>query len=258
MIHLFRWVLILLIFCLTLPVIACGSETRIVKKPEGLRKENSDPANSHLTAQDRMKWKSVLNWCDECDERSRIYRERFGTDDGLRGGIDIYPIGDNQYVVDIQCTMTMRQSEHIYYKVTEHDDTIESQLLMLDQFYFIFAEGEIYSGVEDPIKDPEGEFIRFTDTLTYGFTLIPSKHSNHLVIEKEYRGGGGCGLYTVYDISGVDPKVIEFRAKPFCSSEGPKPTEWKLYTPEQRSKWRIAPNPLRKDWKPSPSPACTK
>lgn len=129
---------------------------------------------------------------------------------------------------------------------------------MLEQFYFIFAEGGASDGIEDPANGPDGEFIRFTDTLTYGHTLIPDKNSKQLVTEKEYRGMGGCGLYTMYDISGVDPKVVEFRAKPFCSSERPMPTEWKLYTPEQRSKWRVVPNPLRNDWKPSPLPARTK
>ena len=124
MFRLFRIILVLLVLLLPLPLMACGPEVHIVKKPKGLRNENPDPFHPYMNAQDRLKWKSVLNWCDECDERSRLYLERFGQDDGTNGGVFIYPIGHNQYIVDIQCEMSMQQSEHIYYKVTEHADTV--------------------------------------------------------------------------------------------------------------------------------------
>lgn len=255
MFTLFRMALILLIVCLPLPVTACGPKVQIVKKPVGLRKENPDPTHPYLTAGDRSKWKSVLNWCDECDKKAKPFTEAF---DGKYGTIFIAPIGDNQYIVDIWCGGTWTQSRHIYYKITEHADTIESRLLMLEQFHFLYAENESGGSVEEPKEDPKGRFIRFTDSLIYGFTVVPENNAKQLVVQKNFRGSGGCGLYTVYDVSGDCPKVIEFRARPYCSANYVPSEKWTLYPPEQRAKWPIAPNPLREDWKPSPTPACSK
>jgi hypothetical protein len=256
MFAMFRTVLFLLVVYLPLPLIACGPEVQIVKKPEGLRKINRvGPNDLDLTAQDRLKWKSVLNWCDECDDRARPFTESFG---GRHGGISVIPIGNKQYIVDVNCHMTTFQSEHIYYKVFEHTEIIESRLLMLDQYYFNFDEGADASGIEEPKNDPKGEFVRFTDSLTYGLTDISDKTAPLLIVEKRYRGAGGCGLYTVYDVSGDYPKVIEFRAKLFCSPESPMPEEWRLYPAEQRATWRVVPNPQREDWKLSATPACSK
>lgn len=258
MFRLIRINLVLLVLFLPLPLMACGPEVRIVKKPKGLRYENPNPFNPDMNAQDRLKWKSVLNWCDECDERSRLYLERFGQDDGTNGGLFIYPIGHNQYIVDIQCEMSMQQSEHIYYKVTGHADTVESQLLVLEQYDFIAAKGAKTGGIEEPKHEPKGEFVKFFDTLTYGLTNIPDKMAPLLILENRDRLSGGCGLYTVYDVSGDCPKVIDFRAKIFCSAESPMPEQWKSYPARQRAKWRVVSNPQRTLWKPAAEPACTK
>jgi hypothetical protein len=254
MFTLFRIVLMLLIISLPLPLTACGPGTQIVKKPEGLLKSNSG-LSYDLSSKDRQKWKSVLNWCDECDARAKPYIDHLEKYGGRHGGIFIYSIGDNQYIVDINCHMTMRQCEHIYYKVTERADTIESRLLILEQFYHAEYGDDEVKGV----TNPKGEFVRSTDTVAYGFTIIPENNQKQLIVETEYRGVGGCGLYTLYDVSGDCPKVVEFRAKIECTEDYPPPEKWKLYPSEQRAKWRIVPNPRRYDWKPSPtSPACSK
>lgn len=251
---LFRMVLFLWIIYLPLPLMACGPKFQIAKKPEGLRKNNPDPTNPYLTTQDRLMWKSVLNWCDECDERARPFTESNEKKDGR---IFVNPMGSNQYIVDIHCYSPMHQSEHIYYKVTEHSDTIESQLLILEQFDYFPAEGEIGSGIEEPTEEPKGEFIRFYDSLTYGLTLISEKNKKHLIVERRYRALGGCGLYTVYDVSGDCPKVVDFRARPYCSANIVPTEKWKSYPPQERAKWRIVSNPLRENWEPSSTPACT-
>jgi hypothetical protein len=255
MFKVFRMITMLLILYFPLPLMACGPEIRIVKKPEGLRYENPDPTHPDLTTQDRLKWKSVLNWCDECDERAKPFTQ---SDEGQYGGIFVIPIGSNQYIVDIQCRMTMHSCEHIYYKVTENADTIKSRLLTIEQYYFIPAKGSITDGIKEPKNDPKGEFVRFTDSLTYGITFPPQKKEPVLTVERRYRAAGGCGLSTVYDVSGDCPKVVEFRAKLFCSPESPMPEQWKLYPAKQRTKWRVVPNPQRKDWKASATPACSK
>jgi len=146
--------------------------------------------------------------------------------------------------------MGMQQSEHIYYKVTEHPETIESRLLPLEQFYFIM-DAESPDGRElDLYKElvQKGEFIRFTDPLIYGSTEVDQK-KKLLIVEKRYRGMGGCGLLTTYDVSGDRPKVVEFRGKTYCSANYVPPKKWKLYPAKQRARWREGQNPLREDWK---------
>ena len=120
---------------------------------------------------------------------------------------------------------------------------------MLEQYSFAFGKGAVTDVIEEPKEDPKGEFIRFTDTLAYGHTVIPFKNSYRFAVMKEYRGMGGCGLYTVYDVSSNIPYIVEFRAKLDRSQESPMPDEWKLYPADQRAKWEIAANPLREDWK---------
>jgi hypothetical protein len=236
------------------PLTACGSDVLIVKKPADWTSVKPYPAYPFLTAKDRMRWKSVLHWCDECDERAEPYLE---SNDGKNGGIFIYPIGDNQYIADIWCYTTMRQSEHLYYKVTEHNDTIESRLLILKQFFHTQYGGN--TSIQEN-KNPKGEFVRFTDALAYGQTLFYPERPilPRLLIKKEFIGAGTCGLYTVYDISGDCPKVIEFRANLSCTPDAPSVDNWHLYPIAQTARWRIMPNPQRKDWKTPATPACSK
>jgi hypothetical protein len=253
--------LICLIVCWpdTAPASACGPDVQIVRKPEGLRKTNPGPSR-FLTAKDREMWRSVLNWPDECEQRSRPFRDREGG--WIHEGIFIYPIGENNYIVDVHCTMTDRESEHIYYKITEHADTIESRLLILEQFYYIFTPGGKSDLELEGKADRKGEYIRFKDCLTYGHSAFPRKEPflPLLRIEKDYIRQSGCGLLTIYDVSGDCAEVIEFRANLRCLWDTlASPDKWELIPAETRAKWREAPNPYREDWKSSPddTPACT-
>ncbi len=240
--------IILFLALLALPKGASEYTMHAEKKPVGLRK--SAPDGNDLTFQDRKLWKSVLKWCDECDERAKRYMTRWGRFDESYGGIHTYQLSANQYIVDVQCSMSMQQSEHIYFKVTEQADKIETRLLPLEQFYFIVDPNAADNGDIDPTKEriQKGEFIRFTDPLIYGLTQVDHK-KKQLIVEKRYRGMGGCGLLTIYDVSGDYPKVVEFRGKTYCSANYVPPRKWKLYPAKQRARWRIAPNPLREDWK---------
>lgn len=85
--------------------------------------------------------------------------------------------------------------------------------------------------------------------MIYGSISYTGKNKNRVVVEKRYRGAGGCGLLTIYDVSGDCPKVVEFRAKTYCSANYVPPEKWKLYPAKVRAKWRGAPNPLRENWK---------
>jgi hypothetical protein len=174
------------------------------------------------------------------------------------GWIFTFPIGDQQYIVDIQCYSTMRQSEHLYYKIWVNKDNIESRLLVLEQYEYWPADDEESDWPDDWLEkpnfqpEPKGQFVRFTDSLAYGLTCYPTPTTKELTLFREYRGAGGCGLNTVYDVSGDSPKVKEFRARVFCTPESPPIETWKRYPARQRAKWRVVPNPLREEWKSSP------
>jgi hypothetical protein len=251
--NLYRILLFLLIVHIPFPIAACGSQINIAEKPEGLRYVNRDPSNYYLTTSDRLKWKLVLNWSDECDERARPALE---SSEGRYGRIFVNAIGEKQYIVDIQCYTTMRQSEHIYYKITDHGDTIESRLLVLEQFYRAeYGDNDYVEGV----KDPKGEFVRFIDSVAYGHTNYywDKPLEQRLYVKREFVGLGNCGLFTIYDVSGDCPKVIEFRANLSCTLDDPMEDKWRIYTPAQRAKWRIVPSPIRKEWKSPSNPPCS-
>jgi hypothetical protein len=182
-----RMVFIILMFCL-LPMISFAQEVHSVKKPKGLIKKNIDPYSGSLNTKDRMKWKQVLNWCDECDERAKFHTE---ANDGEFGMIWVLPIGGNQYIVDVVCYQTLYNSEHLFYKVVEHKNTIQSRLLKLEQFDFHPAKNQEMDGLEEPKEEPRGEFVRYTDALTYGDPLFDDANPKHIGIEHKYRGAGG-------------------------------------------------------------------
>ncbi|MFZ1983297.1 MAG: DUF4087 domain-containing protein, partial [Desulfatitalea sp.] len=214
--------------------------------------ENPDPFHSDLTAEDRRLCKSLLNWNDECDERAKFHTESL---DGAYGLILTYPIAQNQFIIDVECSRGMRHSEHFYYKVTAKEETIESQLLTLEQYAYYPVENEDNMDLKAPKRDPKGEFVRFTDSLAYGVTLIPEEITPKVILFDPHSSVLSCGLYTAYDVSGVSPKVSEFRAKIFCRPEEDLPIEkWKPYSDQERAKWRVVPNSQREDWKSSPPP----
>ena len=244
-----RMMCFLALVYLPFPLIACDSPVRVEKKPVGLRTAGPEEPNYDLTVQDRLLWRSVLHWCDECEERSTPPLEHLND---RWPGIAVYPLKEGQYIVAVKCAMSMQQSELILYKVTERADTIESRLLPLEQFYFISDAKQPDHGPRATVYqefEEKGQFIRFTDPLIYGSVTYTGKKKNQLVIEKRYRGMGGCGLLTIYDVRVTVPKVVEFRAKTYCSANYVPPVKWKLYPAKVRAKWRTAPNPLRKDWK---------
>jgi hypothetical protein len=241
-------VLVALVY-LPFRLIACDSPVRVEKKPVGLRTAGPNEPNYNLTVQDRLLWRSVLHWCDECEERSMPSPEYIND---RRAGVIVYPLKEGQYIVVVACAMSMQQSELLFYKATERADTIESRLLPLEQFYFISDPQQPDHGPHATVYqefEQKGRFIRFTDPLIYGGVLYTGKKKNQLVIEDRYRGVGGCGLLTIYDVSGDCPKVVEFRAKTYCSANYVPPEKWKLYPAKVRARWRTAPNPLREDWK---------
>jgi hypothetical protein len=84
--------------------------------------------------------------------------------------------------------------------------------------------------------------------LVWGTTGFDKKNKQ-LIMEDRYVGVGGCGLLTVHDVSGDCPKVVEFRAKTYCSANYVSPGKWKRYPAKIRAKWHMAPNPLRENWK---------
>lgn len=245
----FRVILLVLVLCWPYLVMSGGQEVQVAKRPQELRMASPDPFHPDLTAKDRQIWKSVLHWSDECDERASFHTE---SSDGEYGLISTYPIGQNQFIVDVKCSKGMRHSEHFYYKLTAKEETIESQLLALEQYIYYPAENENFTDLEAPKREPKGEFVRFTDSLAYGVTLISKEITPKVILFDPRSSVLSCGLYTVYDVSGTLPKVSEFRAKIFCRPEETLPIEkWKSYPASQRAKWRVVPNPQRADWKTS-------
>lgn len=241
--------LIFVIFILHPLIIIAGEPVmHIEKRPAGLRKANPYESDPELTTQDRLLWKSVLHWCDECDERASRY-----TEEGF-GRIFVYPLSQNEYIVEVNCMLTMQQYEALFYKVTEHGDTIESQLLQFEQYEFLEHEDLGKVVTKSPQKGQymgtgeTGEFIRFKDGLTFGLPKFDQK-KKRLIIERRFIGVGGCGFVTEYDLDGNYPRIVEFRANIFCSAKYMPPKKWKLYPAKQRAKWRQAPNPQREDWK---------
>jgi hypothetical protein len=217
---------------------AGGTGYGIVHKPDWLWNPIPDTVISGLTLQDRVNWKSVINWCNECDRRAAPTTH---DNRGSRGGITFYPLGDSKYLLDIECSMGMHDSEHIYYKLTDHGDTLEYHLLVLEQFDHLAPSS-------DPGSKPtnsKGEFVRFFDSLIVGSTLYDWENKPVML---QLDISASWGLRLSYDISGDCPKATDFQTRLDCSCDCQE-EPWEAHPVTERKSWRTVPSTNRSDWK---------
>lgn len=179
-------------------------------KQTALKKEN-------LTKADRIRWREILKWPDDCENAFSGYDDDFA-------GLEFYKIDRDKYVVHVVCTLGAYQGGQVFCLVKESQGNIESKLLSFEQF----AEIEESSDPPDSSVKNKARFRRFTDSSVWG-TITFDSEKKRLINLNRYRGIGDCGTQTVYDMTGSSPKAVEFRTRLSCTGEEVPPAQWKIY-----------------------------
>lgn len=192
----------------------------------------------NLTSRDRLRWRETLQWSEECEKGVSHYGDDFV-------GLHFYPLPNQKYLVRVTCSLGAYQGSQIFFLIDEKSGKSPAQLLSFEQIFEIEPESTDNLSDLSLKKEMNSPFRRFIDSFMWGTITVAHNHFQMTNLNR-YRGSGGCGTQTRYDIGQIPPKIIEFRAKIECTTENIAPDKWQSYSLEQLAQWKIGTNPLRK------------
>lgn len=156
------------------------------------------------SSEDRAGWRKLLNWSNDCEEGFRA------TSSG-QSGLQTYALGGGRSLVQVACVAGAYQGSQEYFVI----EGARPRAVSLTTFEAAGPEGTTLERRQ--VKEITGlaEFDPKTRLLR---------------ILNKYRGPGDCGSWAVYDFSGSDAQLKEFRAKVACDGEGAEhPEQWPLH-----------------------------
>ncbi len=139
-----------------------------------------DPFQEEILYSDRPAWRAFLGWPDDCEAGFELHSRQ--PDD--YGGIDIYPLDDNQFLIFVLCTLGPYWVEERVYWLDDRASLPTAQPITLPE---LVQDDAPELGLHDvdvlhgafPIYDPD------TQTLT-------NLHA--------YRGMKDCGIFYTYHL----------------------------------------------------------
>ncbi len=172
--------------------------------------------------EDRNQWRELLKWPDEFEKKTQGYGPDFS-------GIEFYDITARQYIVHVYGSLGSYQGEHLFYVIEKTENRVKATPMVFEQFSEIEKQGDDSYFDPNEEKEENADFKYFTDSLVYG-TISFDPEKKHLINLNRYRGSGGCGTQTIYDVTGKTPKTIAFRARVNCNIKNIPPELWKPYS----------------------------
>ena len=213
------WRVILLI--LAAAVITGCSSPRVEEKSVGGATQKTPAAvpqgaaaplrRSQLSLGDRTRWRSVLNWPNECEEAFQASR---AADDA---GLVFNELSPGVSFVQVLCAAGSYQPSFVYMRFDERSPAPVAALL-------IFPVYESSDGVSiESVKASE----------IWGEPFV-SPARRELAVLNLARQTGDCGIWTRYNIGGEIPVVVDARSArcstgpgtPAASSDGQPPRGW--------------------------------
>ncbi len=216
-----RNVILLVSICLICSHTFCLAQGDIDRTHEGtadhriLKKQNKNRV-------DRNQWKKLLKWPDEFEKKTQGYGPDFS-------GIEFYDVAAGRYIVHVYGSLGSYQGEHLFFDIEEIKNQIKAKPMVFEQFSEIEKEGDDSYFDPNEEKKENADFKCFTGSLVYG-TISFDPVKKRLVNLNRYRGAGGCGTQTVYDVGGKTPRTLAFRARVNCTIKNIPPELWKPYS----------------------------
>jgi hypothetical protein len=139
-----------------------------------------DPSQEEILYSDRPAWRTLLGWPNDCEEGFELLSRQ--PDD--YGGIDIYPMDDNQYLIFVLCTLGPYWVEERVYWLDDSTDLPTAQPITLPEL------------VQD---DAPEQGVHEVDVL-YGSFPIYLPEAQTLTTLHAYRGMKDCGVFYQYHL----------------------------------------------------------
>lgn len=142
-----------------------------------------DPDAAFIPYADRPAWRAFLGWPDDCEEGFALHSRQ--PDD--YGGIDIYPMNDNQFLIFVLCTLGPYWVEERVYWLDDRTSPPTAQPITLPEL------------VQD---DAPEQGLHEVDVLYGGFPIyLPDAWT--LTNLHAYRGMKDCGVFYKYHLEGT-------------------------------------------------------
>ena len=157
----------------------------------------------NLTEADRAEWNALLGGAEACRG------EQLGTP-----RVFFHPVDADRTLVQITCSKGLYQGTQVFFLVGAAANDGASTLLVLPQVEH-----------EEAADGAEARLVRFDDAVVAG-SIMTDAPPGQLVSLRRFRGAGGCGTRTTWDVTGERPKILEFRARPDCTDEIVPAEQW--------------------------------
>ncbi len=137
-----------------------------------------------------------------------ICSDGFDAEASPNGSI-VYPVGDNQYLVQMMCFMAAYQGSYEYLIYTKTADGPQVKALKLARFQ----------------PDENGQLSRLEEQQVGGLPEYePGKQQ--LTMLTKFSGMGTCGSLATYQLQGDQFQLVEYRAKFDCDETVIDPSQY--------------------------------
>ncbi|WP_435236757.1 hypothetical protein ACR30L_04005 [Psychromonas sp. PT13] len=218
---------VLLVSPILLLLSSCYAAT--VKQPseKSLKERSSVITKTVKKPETRNDWKAVLNWPELCDEGVSHISSFFV-------GVDVYPWFEERQLVSVVCTTGAYNRGLMFFLETEKNSG-QYSLLSFPQF---IAADDASGNVETTISGDltKAPFYQFDQPLLWG--SLRSDMSNFTITNNNrYRGLGGCGVLTSYQITDNKVQVSALKIKKDCDETNLPFSEWPKIAESVFSTW---------------------
>ncbi len=187
----------------SMPRASGSGGTSAATAESGLKKVN-------LTYADRVAWRDVLKWPQDCEDSFKYADKSFA-------GLEFFELAANHYLVQVTCYLGAYQGASVFLLLDESHTPSDSKLLT-------FANYED-SGAPGPDRLKKEEETQLTGTPEF------DADTKQLRVINKFRGLGDCGFVATYSFSKQEPALVSLQAKLDCDGKASNPKEWKKIPP---------------------------
>lgn len=193
--------------------------------------KNDKLISAIIEPQTRAQWKQVIQWPDACDEgvSDISFSKHFK-------GFWVHPWSQGRRLVQVVCTRGTYNLGVIFYLETEKASN-QFTLLVFPQF---ISAGSAESMIAKVLSGQLGTapYNQFQRPLVWG-SILTDMSGYTITNENRYRGAGGCGILTSYQVVEGQPQVSSLRIKEDCTEAWLAPELWPLIKKSDYASWPL-------------------
>ena len=193
--------------------------------------KNDKLISAIIEPQTRAQWKQIIQWPDACDEgvSDISFSKHFK-------GFWVHPWSQGRRLVQVVCTRGTYNLGVIFYLETEKASN-QFTLLVFPQF---ISAGSAESMIAKVLSGQLGTapYYQFQRPLVWG-SILTDMSGYTITNKNRYRGIGGCGILTSYQIVEGQPQVASLRIKEDCTEAWLAPELWPLIKKSDYASWPL-------------------